>query len=75
MIHINTVRKIINSGEPFSCRVWESSTGEILNYNDVVCTSSNFRNNTFNIKILSSEQIRKVKMICVFEINNEEIYI
>ena len=75
MMHINTARKMILSGQPFSCRVWKATTGEVLNYENVVCTSSYFDNNTFNVKFIESGSIRKVRMISLFEINDIEIFI
>ncbi len=75
MIHISVARKIINNKKPFNCKVWKGSTGDIITYNNVVCTSSNFKNNTINIKILSSGQIRKFRIVTLFEINDEEIYL
>ena len=66
---------MILSGQPFSCRVWKATTGEVLNYENVVCTSSYFENNTFNVKFIESGSIRKVRMISLFEINDIEIFI
>jgi hypothetical protein len=74
MIHINTVRKILAEGKEFSCRLWNKS-GEILTYNNVVCTSTNFKNDTANILFTESRQVRKLKIITLFEINDEEIYL
>lgn len=66
---------MILTGEPFSCKVWKGSTGEVLEYNNVVCTSSYFENNTFNVKFIDSGSIRKVRVITLFEINDNEIFI
>jgi hypothetical protein len=75
MIHTSILRKILRDGKPFNCKVWKIGTGEILSYNNVVCTSSNFERNTANLLFVESRQIRKVRVICIFEINDEEIYI
>jgi hypothetical protein len=74
MIHINTARKMILSHQPFSCVLWKSN-GEILRYNNVVCTSSYFHNNTVNVKFINSGSVRKIRIINIFEINDIEIYI
>ncbi len=75
MIHINAVRKILqNNKTPFSCKVWKKN-GEILVYNDVVCSSSNFARNTANLLFTESRQMRRIRIVCLFEINDEEIYI
>ncbi len=75
MIHINTARKIMESGQPFSCLAWKMSTGAVMNYSNVVCTSSNFERNTVNLKFINSGEVRTVRVITIFEINNEQIYI
>lgn len=75
MIHISVVRKILRDGKPFNCKVWKGTTGEILTYNNVVCTSTNFERNTANFIFVESREVRKTRMISIFEINDEEIYI
>ncbi len=75
MIHINTARKIIETRQPFSCLAWKISTGEVISYDNVVCTSTYHGNGTVNIKLINSGQIRRVRIITIFEINNEEIYL
>ena len=74
MIHISIVRKILKEGKPFSCRVWKKN-GDILIYNNVVCTSTNFRKNSANLKFIESGEIRKVRIITIWEINDTEIHI
>jgi len=54
--------------------VWKKN-GEILAYNDVVCSSSNFARNTANLLFTESRQMRRIRIVCLFEINDEEIYI
>jgi len=75
MIHISVVRKILREGKPFNCRVWKGTTGEILTYNNVVCTSSNFKRNTANLIFVESREVRTVRVISIFEVNDEEICI
>lgn len=74
MLHINQLRAILRAHEPFDCKVWKKS-GEIAVYSNVVATSSFFENGTVNLKFINSGQIRKVPVIFIFEINDEEIYI
>lgn len=75
MIHIKNARKIMDSGLPFSCLAWKISTGEVMNYSNVVCTSSNFERNTVNLKFINSGEVRTVRVITIFEINNEVVCI
>ena len=48
------------------------STGEIVN-GLCVCTSSNYKNDTFNLKFIPSEEIRTVAALSIIKFNNEEI--
>lgn len=69
------VRRLLNSHTKIAeLKCWKSN-GEIIVYRDVICTSSNHRNNSFNLKLLTSGEIRKVKAICIFEINQQEVII
>ncbi len=75
MIHLSTLHKILRDNKtPFSCKLWKKN-GDILIYKDVVCTSSHHASNTATLLFTESREIRKVKVICIFEINDEEIYI
>jgi hypothetical protein len=75
MIHISDVHKMLtNPKTEFSCRVWKSN-GEIMNCRNVVCTSSYFAENTATLLFTESRQIRKIRLIAMFELNDEEIYI
>ena len=74
MIHISQLRKTLQAGKPFACKVWKKN-GEIMHCQEVVCTSSNFRRNTANLLFVESRQVRKVTVMCIYELNDEEIYI
>jgi len=55
-----------------SIRFWKKS-GEIVVANNVVCTSSFFKNDTVNIRFLNSGEIRKIRLSSIFEFNNQEV--
>lgn len=74
MLHLAQARKIIESHEPFSCSFWKKN-GEIVHAQNVVCTSSYFHGNTFNLKFLDSEEFRKVKAVLIFNVCGEEIFV
>ena len=74
MLHLANARKIIESGQPFSCSFWKKN-GEIVKADNVVCTSSYFHGNSFNLKFIESEQIRKIKAVLIFEVSGEEVYL
>jgi len=74
MISIAQARNIIESKEPVDITFWKKN-GEIVHAKNVVCTSSNFGNNTFNIKFIDSEEVRKIKALLIFNINGEEVFL
>lgn len=74
MLHISILRKVLAEKKPFNCRVW-TAKGEIMECQNVVCTSTFHKGNTANLLFTDSREVRKVKVICIFEINDEEVYI
>jgi hypothetical protein len=74
MLHLSDARKIIESGDPFDISFWKKN-GEIVHAKNVVCLSSYFHGNTFNIKFLNSGEIRKIKAVLIFNISGEEVYV
>lgn len=74
MLHIAQARHLIESGDPVDISFWKQN-GEIVNARDVVCLSSNFENNSFNIKYMVSGEIRKIKALLVHNVNGEEVYL
>ncbi|SHE56728.1 hypothetical protein [Dysgonomonas macrotermitis] len=72
-IHISKVRRLMNSHtEIASMKCWKKD-GSIMICRNIICTSSNFKGNTFNIRFLDSGEIRKIKAFFIFEINNQEV--
>lgn len=65
---------MIESKEPVDLKLWKMN-GEIIEANNVVCTSSYFKGNTFNLKFLDSNEFRKIKAVCIHEVNGEEVYL
>jgi hypothetical protein len=51
-----------------------TSSGEVVS-GDVVCTSSNFENDTFNFKFIESGEIRKVHANLILKYNDKEVMI
>ncbi|MBD8349343.1 hypothetical protein [Dysgonomonas sp. HGC4] len=72
-IHINDVRKLLNShAEIGSLKCWKKD-GSIMECKDLVCTSSNYEKNTFNLTFLVSGEKRTIKALLIFEVNNKEV--
>lgn len=74
MIHIKHVRKILNEHDPVNLKFWKRN-GDIVEANNVVCTSSYFENDTVNLKFMNSEEFRKIRVLSIFELNGEEVCI
>jgi hypothetical protein len=74
LIHINDARKLLERRNPVSLKCF-TSKGELMICNNVVVTSSYFKGKTFNIRFLSSGEIRKIKSVCLIEINGQEVYL
>jgi len=47
--------------------------GEIISGENVICTSSNYKRRTRNIKFLDSKQFRKLHNISFIELNGNEV--
>lgn len=73
-MHIGKARLLIESKEPVDLKLWKMN-GEIIVANNVICTSSYFKGNTFNLKFLDSNEFRKIKAVCIHEVNGEEVYL
>lgn len=73
-IHISTARKVLDSGDPVDIKVW-AKDGRVLNFKNCVSLRYNFRSGTRQIKLLASNQIRKIRDVCLFEINDLEVFL
>lgn len=59
---------------PFSLKFVKASTGEVVTIKQAVLTSSYEGNRTYNLKLLPSGQIRKIRQLSVVEIEGEKVY-
>jgi hypothetical protein len=73
-IHITTARKLIDSGDPVDIKVW-AKDGRVIELRNCVGLRYNFRQGTRQVKILASRQIRTIRDVCIFEINNMTVYL
>ena len=73
-IHITTMRKMLEAGEPVDIRLWTRS-GEIQEWKNCISLRYDFYAGTRNMKLLNSGQIRKLRDVCVFEINGMEVFL
>lgn len=73
-IHITTAKKILDSHDPVSISFW-TPKGEIQTYNDCISLRYNFYEGTRNVKLRPSNEIRKVRDVCIFRLNGMEVYL
>jgi hypothetical protein len=59
---------------PFSMKFRKISTGELVEANNVVLTSNHSNGRTVNLKFIESNEIRKILLISIIELNGEEIF-
>ena len=80
MIYINAVRKLIDPIDKkinrliFDIKFIKNSTGKIIT-GKCVCTSTNWENDTINLKFISSGEIRTVHAKSIIEFNGEEVMV
>ena len=73
-VHISTVRKILMAPEPVSLRCWTKSGG-ILVFTDAIPLKYNFYEGTQQFKILTSREIRTVRVNLIFELNGMSVFL
>ena len=72
-IHISTLRNILSAPDPVDLKVW-AADGRILDYKNAVPLHYNFYEGTRTIKLLGSRQFRLIRDVCVFSVNDCEVY-
>ena len=78
MIHISKINLITEKKDSTGDAVHFSFkaitlTGEILEGNNCIVTSSNFQRRTRNIKFIDSGEFRKIRNISFIELNGVEV--
>ena len=73
-IHISTARHILNSGDPVDISVWKSD-GSILKLCNVISLRYDFYGGWRNVKILSSDECRRIRDVCIFQVNDCEVFL
>ena len=73
-IHISTLRKMLKAGDPVDIKLWVKS-GEIQEWRNCIPLRYNFYKGTQQFKLLNSGQIRQARLVCIFSVNNLEIFL
>lgn len=77
MIHLSALRNIIDPQDPnikrpeFDVEVYKLN-GDLVT-GRVTCTSTNWKNNTINLKFVKSGEIRKFHSILITKYNGKEV--
>lgn len=73
-IHFNTLRYMLQQGEPVDIRLW-TSKGEIQEWRNAMPLTLNHYAGTQRFKLLDSGQIRQARLVCIFMINGNEVHL
>lgn len=73
-IHISTLRKMLRAPEPVTLRYWKRDGSDITLHN-CIPLRYNFYEGTQQFKILNSNQIRTLRLCCIFEVNGMEVFL
>ena len=73
-IHISTVRKMLQAPEPVDIKCW-AKDGRIQVLDNVLPLRYNFYEGTQQVKLLSSNQIRTIRLCLIFEINGITVFL
>lgn len=73
-IHITTLRKMLKADAPVDIKLWVKS-GEIQEWRNCIPLRYNFYKGTQQFKLLNSNQIRQVRLVCVFSVNDMEVFL
>ena len=73
-IHITTAKKILDSHDTVSICFW-TAKGEIESYEQCISLRYDFYKGVRNVKIKPSNEIRKVRDVCVFRVNGMEVFL
>ena len=73
-IHFSTLRSMLRSGDPVDLKLWTKS-GEIQCWRNCIPLRYNFYQGTQQFKLLDSRQIRTVRLVYVFSVNDMEVFL
>lgn len=76
-IHHTTALTMLHSGDPVDISFWKRS-GEIVHLHNCIalpCAAPQRYVGTQNFKVLASGQIRKIRLVCIFRINDLEVFL
>lgn len=77
-VHINDMRRILDHAridrQPVDIQCWKS-TGDIIHYKGWLVRRASWREGTHLIQNPANGEIRRVRDVCIFEINGLKVYL
>lgn len=73
-IHISTARQILRAPEPVDLKCWTKS-GSVMELHNAIPLRYNFYEGTQQFKILSSREIRSIRINLLFQLNGTEVFL
>lgn len=74
-LHITQAIELLQVGKPCELKVWKATTGDILEYKNVIFVGRDSKKGNIRIKLQTSRQIREFRTVCLFEINGMEVHL
>ena len=65
---------MLKADDPVDIKLWVKN-GEILEWRNCIPLRYNFYKGTQQFKLLNSNQIRQVRLVCVFSVNDMEVFL
>ena len=65
---------MLKAGDPVHIKLW-TKNGEIQEWKNCIPLRYNFYQGTQQFKLLNSRQIRTARLVCVFSVNNLEVFL
>ena len=65
---------MLKAGDPVDIKLWTKS-GEIQEWRNCIPLRYNFYKGTQQFKLLNSQQIRQLRVVCIFEINGLTVFL
>ena len=73
-VHISTARQMLNSGDPVDLAIWKSD-GSVLHLPNCISLRYDFYGGWRNVKVTASGAMRRVRDVCIFQINGLEVFL
>lgn len=77
-IHLSTAQAMMQRPDAVDLVVWRSSgnnAGELIRYDNCISLKYDFYEGSRTIKLLNSNQVRRVRDVCIHSINGLEVFL